>query len=261
MNVGSKPFDLIGIIEFDNTTFEAPSRPKKGDADYHPSFAWTVRAKIKAIVQPTNFYQSTEATDSYTKFNKDEVVVSTKTDLKDSEGKSVEKLYKIALKDTRKYRTNKQGKKVIASGKAPFSGTFEDFQKGRFKSSNVSSSAGSGPKVATVKSEIREGREQIIGKNAELSQNIKDNLSVAKQMEKAKKSVEDIRIQTGWERGVDGKWRYEIDDGVFDLSKIYGSYETILTDKLSYKGNGVGLKTRIIQRILDRVTVFSKNNR
>jgi len=160
MNVGSKPFDLIGVIEFDNTTFETPSRPKKGDADYHPSFAWTVKAKIKAIVQPTNFYQSTEATDSYTKFNKDEVVVSTKTDLKDSKGKSVEKLYKIALKDTRKYRTNKQGKKVIASGKAPFSGTFEDFQKGRFKSSNVSSSAGSGPKVATVKSEIREGREQ-----------------------------------------------------------------------------------------------------
>lgn len=160
MNVGSKPFDLIGVIEFDNTTFEAPSRPKKGDADYHPSFAWTVKAKIKAIVQPTNFYQSTEVTDSYTKFNKDEVVVSTKTDLKDSKGNSVEKLYKIALKDTRKYRTNKQGKKVIASGKAPFSGTFEDFQKARFKSSNVSSSAGSGPKVATVKSEIREGREQ-----------------------------------------------------------------------------------------------------
>ena len=160
MNVGSKPFDLLGVIEFDNTTLETPSKPKKGDADYHPSFAWTVKAKIKAIVQPTNFYQSTEATDSYTKFNKNEVVVSTKTDLKDSKGKSVEKLYKIALKDTRKYRTNKQGKKVIASGKAPFSGTFEDFQKGRFKSSNVSSSAGSGPKVATVKSEIREGREQ-----------------------------------------------------------------------------------------------------
>jgi hypothetical protein len=122
-------------------------------------------------------------------------------------------------------------------------------------------SKASGDIVAAVKPEIKEGREQIIGKNAELSQNIKDNLSVAKQMEKAKKSVEDIRIQTGWERGVDGKWRYEIDDGVFDLSKIYGSYETILTDKLSYKGNGVGLKNRIIQRILDRVTVFSKNNR
>ena len=160
MNVGSKPFDLMGVIEFDNTTFEAPSRPKKGDADYHPSFAWTVKAKIKAIVQPTYFYQSTDVTDSYTKFNKNEVVVSKKTDVKDSKGNSLEKLYKIALKDTRKYKTNKQGKKVIASGKAPFSGTFEDFQKSKFKSSNVSSSAGSGPKIATVKSEIKEDAPQ-----------------------------------------------------------------------------------------------------
>ena len=112
MNVGSQKFDIIGLVEFDNTTFKTPSRPKKGDADYHPSFAWTVKAKIKAIVQPTNFYQSTEVTDSYTKFNKSGAVVSTRENTKD------------------------------------------------FKSSNVSSSAGSGPKVATVKSEIRQGREQ-----------------------------------------------------------------------------------------------------
>ena len=155
MNVGSKPFDLIGIIEFDNTTFEEPSRPKKGDADYHPSFAWTVKAKITAIVQPTYFYQSTESTDSYTKFNQDGVVVSRPTDLKDSKGRSLEKLYKTALKDTRKYKINEQGKKVVESGKAPFDGTFEDFQKSKFKSSNVASSAGSLPKVATVKPTIR----------------------------------------------------------------------------------------------------------
>jgi hypothetical protein len=163
MNVGSKPFDLIGLIEFDNTTFEKPSRPKKGDADYHPSFAWTVKAKIKAIVQPTYFYQSTESTDSYTKFNQDGVVVSKLTDLKDSKGRSLEKLYKTALKDTRKYKINEQGKKVIKSGKAPFDGTFEDFQKSKFKSSNVASSAGSLPKVATVKPIIRkQKREEAI---------------------------------------------------------------------------------------------------
>ena len=112
MNVGSQKFDIIGLVEFDNTTLEAPLKPKKGDSDYHPSFAWTVKAKINTIVQPTNFYQSTEVTDSYTKFNKSGAVVSTRENTKD------------------------------------------------FKSSNVSSSAGSGPKVATVKSEIREGREQ-----------------------------------------------------------------------------------------------------
>ena len=171
MNVGSKPFDLIGLIEFDNTTFEKPSRPKKGDADYHPSFAWTVKAKIKAIVQPTYFYQSTESTDSYTKFNQDGVVVSKLTDLKDSKGRSLEKLYKTALKDTRKYKINEQGKKVIKSGKAPFDGTFEDFQKSKFKSSNVASSAGSLPKVATVKPIIRKQKRaaDVIKKGEEIS--------------------------------------------------------------------------------------------
>ena len=112
MNVGSKKFDIIGLVEFDNTTFETPSRPKKGDADYHPSFAWTVKAKVKTIVQPTDFYQSTEVTDSYTKFNKSGAVVSTRENTKD------------------------------------------------FKSSNVSSSAGSGPKVATVKAEIKKDAPQ-----------------------------------------------------------------------------------------------------
>ena len=112
MNVGSKKFDIIGLVEFDNTTFETPSRPKKGDADYHPSFAWTVKAKVKTIVQPTDFYQSTEVTDSYTKFNKSGAVVSTRENTKD------------------------------------------------FKSSNVSSSAGSGPKVATVKVEIKKDAPQ-----------------------------------------------------------------------------------------------------
>jgi len=107
MNVGSSAFDIIGVIEFDNTTFETPTKPKKGDVDYHPSFAWTVKAKVNAIVQPTNFYQSTEVTDSYTKYNKSGPNVSTRENTKN------------------------------------------------FETSNVSSSAGSGPKVATVKSEIQ----------------------------------------------------------------------------------------------------------
>tara|TARA_R110002153_G_scaffold79293_2_gene202449 strand:+ start:4536 stop:13427 length:8892 start_codon:yes stop_codon:yes gene_type:complete len=173
MNVGSKPFDLMGVIEFDNTTFEDPSRPKKTDIDYHPSFAWTVKAKIKAIVQPTYFYQSTESTDSYTKFNKGGVVVSRKTDLKDSEGASLKKLYKIALKDTRVYKINEKGTAAIEKGKAPFDGTFEDFQKSKFKSSNVSSSAGSIPKVATFKSDIKktstpQARKQKVNEDIEL---------------------------------------------------------------------------------------------
>lgn len=39
-----------------------------------------------------------------------------------------------------------------------------------------------------------------------------DNLDVAKQMEKAKKDAKIIKMATGWEKGVDGKWRYEMSD-------------------------------------------------
>ena len=76
-----------------------------------------MRAKINAIVQPTEFYQSTEVTDSYTKYNKDGVKIST--------------------------RENTEN----------------------YKSSNVSSSAGSIPKVGKVKSEVRKGKEQTTEAN------------------------------------------------------------------------------------------------
>ena len=39
-----------------------------------------------------------------------------------------------------------------------------------------------------------------------------DNLSVARQMEEAKKDAKAIKMATGWERGADGKWRYEMPD-------------------------------------------------
>ena len=39
-----------------------------------------------------------------------------------------------------------------------------------------------------------------------------ENLDVAKQMEKAKKEAKVIKMATGWEKGVDGKWRYEMPD-------------------------------------------------
>ena len=40
-----------------------------------------------------------------------------------------------------------------------------------------------------------------------------DNLSVAREMEAEKKDAKAIKMATGWERGADGKWRYEIADG------------------------------------------------
>lgn len=44
------------------------------------------------------------------------------------------------------------------------------------------------------------------------SQTVINNLSIAKDMEKARKDSLTIKIATGWERGADGKWRYEIPD-------------------------------------------------
>lgn len=62
-------------------------------------------------------------------------------------------------------------------------------------------------------------REQFIGEqgaeradHAEEVSTRLDNLSVAREMEVAKKDAKAIKLATGWERGTDGKWRYEIPD-------------------------------------------------
>ena len=39
-----------------------------------------------------------------------------------------------------------------------------------------------------------------------------DNLNIAREMETTGKDAKAIRLATGWERGADGKWRYEIED-------------------------------------------------
>ena len=50
-----------------------------------------------------------------------------------------------------------------------------------------------------------------------------DNLDVAKQMEEAKKDAKVIKMATGWEKGVDGKWRYEMPDAkIKDMKDIGG---------------------------------------
>ncbi len=45
-----------------------------------------------------------------------------------------------------------------------------------------------------------------------------NNLDVATQMEEAGKSPFDVKIATGWERGADGEWRYEISDAKAHLN-------------------------------------------
>lgn len=46
-----------------------------------------------------------------------------------------------------------------------------------------------------------------------------DNLKVAREMEQAEKDAKSIRLSTGWEKGVDGKWKYEVPD--IDLNYTY----------------------------------------
>ena len=62
-------------------------------------------------------------------------------------------------------------------------------------------------------------RKQFIGErgavNADRTEEVNtrlDNLRVAREMETEKKDAKAIKMATGWERGADGKWRYEISD-------------------------------------------------
>jgi hypothetical protein len=61
-----------------------------------------------------------------------------------------------------------------------------------------------------------------------------DNLDVARKMEKRGSEKRNIRITTGWERGADGKWRYEILDSEIDLSKLKKSKEGNYYSTLDY---------------------------
>ena len=94
--------------------------------------------------------------------------------------------------------------------------------------------------------ESAKARMQIIGENAELSQQVREDLAFAKTEQEAidlaekeggvegfKISPDAIKEVTGWERGKDGKWRYEIQDGrlekvengTYKLGDIYDAPE------------------------------------
>ena len=45
-----------------------------------------------------------------------------------------------------------------------------------------------------------------------------DNLGVAREMERQQKDAKAIKLATGWERGGDGKWRYEVQDFDVDVN-------------------------------------------
>ncbi|MBR1602881.1 MAG: hypothetical protein IJ667_05525, partial [Synergistaceae bacterium] len=55
-----------------------------------------------------------------------------------------------------------------------------------------------------------------------------EHLNTARAMEAAGKPAEKIKYATGWERGVDGKWRYEIPDGKLKKHDWHDGDETTL---------------------------------
>lgn len=72
---------------------------------------------------------------------------------------------------------------------------------------------------------------QFVGKKARLKQDVKDNLKRAKDLETQGKSNSQIFLETGWERGLDGKWRTEINSSKATFKSEYGGK---LSDVLDY---------------------------
>ncbi len=64
-----------------------------------------------------------------------------------------------------------------------------------------------------------------------------DNLSVAKDMEKNKKKAKAIKAATGWERGADGKWRYEMPDVVLRDPKEWVNKKALTLSDIVEKPN------------------------
>ena len=62
-----------------------------------------------------------------------------------------------------------------------------------------------------------------------------DNLNVAREMEEAGKGAKAIKIATGWERGADGKWRYEVMDDfkveLPDTAKEFVRYKELVAKR------------------------------
>lgn len=69
LNKGVEGGEIINVIKFDPNTFKIVET--EPDAiDHHPSFGWSLLAKINGIYQPTDFYKSSDVTESYTSYNK-----------------------------------------------------------------------------------------------------------------------------------------------------------------------------------------------
>ena len=128
LNEGAESFDIMSVVKFDPTTFEIV-KTKPNDADHHPSFNWTVRAKIEKVLQPDKFYKSFEITDSYTKYNSDGTKVSRKTDFKTIKEYSVSNVASSAgaIPKVGKFKSQKAGQ-ITPSNSSNYANLTEDGQ-------------------------------------------------------------------------------------------------------------------------------------
>jgi hypothetical protein len=79
LNNGVKGGEIMNVVKFDPNTFEIVET-KADNIDHHPSFGWTLLAKIDGIYQPTEFHFSSDVTNEYTKYNIKKEVVSKKSE-------------------------------------------------------------------------------------------------------------------------------------------------------------------------------------
>ena len=85
------------------------------------------------------------------------------------------------------------------------------------------------PSVSKLKEDSTPKRKQIIGEKAVKDKLVQDNLNVAKKMEAENKSAKEIFVATGWEKGVDKKWKYDLQEGVVEIkSKKSGKASDVL---------------------------------
>jgi hypothetical protein len=88
---------------------------------------------------------------------------------------------------------------------------------------------------------------QLVGENAILNKDVVDNLSVAREMESKKHSSKDVFLATGWERGKDNKWRYELPDiEIKDNAKIKSKLKINKGDKALFEFRGIGISNPFI---------------
>jgi hypothetical protein len=98
--------------------------------------------------------------------------------------------------------------------------------------------------IGTFSNETNDIRFQILGERGAQSLDQAEevtfrmnNLLIAKDMEKVEKTPKEIRLATGWERGADSLWRYEIEEVVVkdvevELNKEYSFLDIVEADTL-----------------------------